>query len=130
MSATARKQVCAAFPPSPLLTARPACPADAAETEVVRLEVRGGLVPAQGVEPVVEDVDVVEELRDRRVDVLVGGLGREVDREVEHAVGAALGPRQVGQVVGVQVRVGVDVVAEGLVLSVRDPARGGRGRAR
>ena len=83
-----------------------------ASAVVVDLEVAGDFVEAVLVEHVVDDVVPVEEIRDRRGAIGRGRSRRVVEGEVElerrPAVGVAV---HVGDVVGVDVGVGVDVVA-------------------
>ena len=79
---------------------------------VVDLEVARGLVEAVLVREVVDVVAPVEEVRDGRVHVVLGlvvdDVGEEVERQCRPAVGVTV---RVQQVVGVAVRVRVDVVA-------------------
>ena len=114
----------------------------AAAAEVVDLEVGARLVEAMRVEPVVHDVGVVEQLRDRSVSVGVesgqrvevrGGPPRIGERVVEVLVARVAGPGRRGLVlvvgvVVVAVEVGVDVVAARRRATHPRPVQPGEGR--
>ena len=100
----------------------------AAAAEVIGLEIARGFVEAELVEFIVHPVAPIEELGDGGVAVIAGGEG-EVEREIEDAgvETGALGAGGIGDIIGIEIEMGVDIIADGFGDPVVDPAVGGGG---
>ena len=93
--------------------------AETAATKVVILEIAGGFREAQFVKPIVIKITPIEQLH--HGSVRIGDrLSRQVQREVKDAIGGGRA-RQVRTIIGIQVRVCIDIIAFGLSVIVIDP---------